>query len=250
MIKTIRIFGIDVASITMKETVNYIDKCIRENKTIQHVVINASKTVLMNKDERLKEIIEGCEIINADGQSIVWASNIIGTPLPERVAGIDLMFELMKLAEEEKYGVYFFGATQEVLEKTVLKMKKEHPNLIISGYKNGYFDKDEEKRIIEDMHKSNAKILLVAFSSPKKEYWLSENINKINIPFCMGVGGSFDVVAGKAKRAPKWMQKIGLEWFYRFIQEPRRMWKRYILGNLKFLRIVINERVNLKKINS
>lgn len=114
----------------------------------------------------------------------------------------------------------------------------------MSGYRNGYFSKEDNNSIIQDMRNSNAKILFVAFSSPKKEYWLAENIDKINIPFCMGVGGSFDVVVGKTKRAPLWMQKISLEWFYRFIQEPRRMWKRYLIGNIKFVYYLLKEKFN------
>ncbi|MDU3335633.1 WecB/TagA/CpsF family glycosyltransferase [Paraclostridium bifermentans] len=244
MIKTVKLFGLDVAAMNMEETVTFIDEKIKNNITMQHVVINASKTVLMEKDKNLKKIIKQCKLINADGQSIVWASKILKKPLPERVAGIDLMFELISLAEEKEYGVYFFGATSDVVKKTVNIFKEKHPKLIVSGYRNGYFTKNDENEIIEDMRKSGAKILLVAFSSPKKEYWLCEHIAKLNIPFCMGVGGSFDVVAGKTKRAPKWMQKNGLEWFYRFVQEPRRMWKRYILGNLSFVSLVIKEKYN------
>ncbi len=241
MIETVKMFGIDVAATNMNQTVEYIDKAIKENRTIQHVVVNASKTVLMQEDKELKKIISNCELINADGQSIVWASKLLGNPLPERVAGIDLMFELIKLAEKQGYGVYFFGATQEVVERTVDIFKEEYPNLIIAGYRNGYFKKEDESEIIKEMSSCDAKILLVAFSSPKKEYWLSDNIDKLNIPFCMGVGGSFDVVAGKTERAPRWMQRIGLEWFYRFIQEPTRMWKRYLIGNSKFIYYIFRE---------
>lgn len=246
MIKTVKLFGLDVAAMNMEETVTFIDEKIKNNITMQHVVINASKTVLMQKDKKLKEIIKNCKLINADGQSIVWASKILKNPLPERVAGIDLMFELIRLAEEKKYGVYFFGATSDVVEKTVNIFKEKHPKLIVSGYRNGYFTEKEEEDIIKDMKKSQAKILLVAFSSPNKEYWLDKNIDNLNIPFCMGVGGSFDVVAGKTIRAPKWMQKSGLEWFYRFMQEPRRMWKRYLIGNSKFIYYTFREKISIK----
>lgn len=238
----VKMFGVDVASFNMQQTIEYIDESIQKNITMQHVVINASKIVLMQECDGLKEIIKKCELINADGQSIVWASKVLGTPLPERVAGVDLMFKLIELAEKKGYGVYFFGATQDVVEKTVNTFKEKYPNLIVSGYRNGYFGPEDDNAIVEDMKNSNAKILFVAFSSPKKEYWLSKNIDKINIPFCMGVGGSFDIVAGKTERAPKWMQDIGLEWFYRFIQEPRRMWKRYLIGNLKFIYYVLKEK--------
>lgn len=240
--KKVNIFGCDVAALNMQETVNEIEKRIVGKIKTQHVVINAGKVVLMDKDEKLKNIIKNCPIINADGQSIVWASKILKKPVPERVAGIDLMEELIKLSEKKGYRVYFFGAKEEVVTKVVNTYKDKYKDLQVAGYRNGYFTEADMPEIVEDMKNSNADILLVAFSSPNKEYWLEENMDKINIPFCMGVGGSFDVVAGKTVRAPKWMQKSGLEWFYRFLQEPKRMWKRYLVGNGKFIAITMREK--------
>ena len=240
--KTVNIFGCHVAALNMQETVNEIEKRIVGKIKTQHVVINAGKVVLMDKDEKLKNIIKNCPIINADGQSIVWASKILKKPVPERVAGIDLMEELIKLSAKKGYRVYFFGAKEEVVTKVVDTYKDKYKDLQVAGYRNGYFTEADMPEIVEDMKNSNADILLVAFSSPNKEYWLEENMDKINIPFCMGVGGSFDVVAGKTVRAPKWMQKSGLEWFYRFLQEPKRMWKRYLVGNSKFIAITMREK--------
>lgn len=237
-------FGCNVAAINMKETLEAVESLIIKRIPTQHVVINAGKVVLMDKDEKLRDIVNKCPIINADGQSIVWASKFLGKPIPERVAGIDLMEDLIKLSSEKGYGIYFFGAKEEVVCEVIRRYKGKYPNLNISGYRNGYFSKDDMPEIIDDMSKSKADILLVAFSSPKKEYWLSENIDNINIPFCMGVGGSFDVIAGATTRAPIWMQKIGLEWFYRFIQEPSRMWKRYLIGNSKFIYLTLKEKLN------
>lgn len=241
----VKLFDCEVAAINMNETVSEVERIIKARQLTQHVVINASKVVLMNKDKNLKNIIQECPIINADGQSIVWASKFLGKPLPERVAGIDLMEELIKLSSKKGYSIYFFGAKEEVVLKVIDIYKNKYPGLKIAGYRNGYFNENDNNKIVEDMKKSNADILFVAFSSPKKEYWLSENIDKINIPFCMGVGGSFDVVAGVTKRAPIWMQKLGLEWFYRFLQEPKRMWKRYLVGNSKFIALTIKEKLKL-----
>lgn len=243
--KTVNLFGCDVAAITMQETIEEIDKRIQNKITTQHVVINAGKVVLMNKDSKLVNIIKKCPIINADGQSIVWASKFLGKPVPERVAGIDLMGELITLSAEKGYRVYFFGAKEEIVTNVISKYKDKYSNLQVAGYRNGYFSNEDMPEIIDNMKNSNADILLVAFSSPNKEYWLDENMDKINIPFCMGVGGSFDVVAGKTARAPLWMQKLGLEWFYRFLQEPRRMWKRYLIGNSEYIYITLKERFNV-----
>ena len=247
--ETVDIFGCNVAAINMKETITEVEKIIENRQLTQHVVINASKVVLMNENEEIKKIVQDCPIINADGQSIVWASKFLGRPLPERVAGIDLMDELIKLSSEKGYSIYFFGAKEEVVLKVIEIYKEKYPNLKVKGYRNGYFKEEDNEAIVEDMRKSNADILFVAFSSPKKEYWIKENIEKINIPFCMGVGGSFDVVAGVTERAPKWMQNIGLEWFYRFLQEPKRMWKRYLVGNSKFIYLTIKEKYKKQNYN-
>lgn len=240
--KVSNLYGCDVAALTLEETLEEINYRIKNRITTQHVVINAGKVVLMDKDSRLVDIIKKCPIINADGQSIVWASKFLGKPVPERVAGIDLMEDIIKLSVKEGYGIYFFGAEEAVVKKVVNSYKEKYSGINISGYRNGYFTDEDMPLIIEDMKNSKADILFVAFSSPKKEYWLEENIDKINIPFCMGVGGSFDVVAGKTVRAPRWMQKMGLEWFYRFLQEPGRMWKRYLVGNTKFILITLKEK--------
>lgn len=240
--KKIEIFGCKVASITMKETLDEIEKIIKDRTLTQHVVINAGKVVLMEKDENLKKIVSDCPIINADGQSIVWASKFLGESLPERVAGIDLMEELIKVSSRKGYGIYFFGAKEEVVKKVINHYEEKYPKLKICGYRNGYFSDEDVPNITSEMKKSKADILFVAFSSPKKEYWLAKNIKDIGIPFCMGVGGSFDVVAGATRRAPYWMQKSGLEWFYRFLQEPKRMWKRYLVGNSKFIAITLKEK--------
>lgn len=239
--KTIKLFGCDVADLTMEESLNEIERIIDNKIPTQHVVINASKVVLMDKDEKIRNIIKNCKMINADGQSIVWASKFVKKPLPERVAGIDLMENLIKLSAEKGYSIYFFGAKEEVVTEVIRIYKNKYKNLKVAGYRNGYFKDEDVPEIVKDMKESKADIMFVAFSSPKKEYWLAENMEATGIPFCMGVGGSFDVVSGKTKRAPIWMQKLGLEWFYRFLQEPGRMWKRYLIGNSKFIQLTFKE---------
>jgi N-acetylglucosaminyldiphosphoundecaprenol N-acetyl-beta-D-mannosaminyltransferase len=233
--KTISIFDCNIANLTIDETLTEIENIIIKRKYTQHVVLNAGKTVLMQENRKLKEIIQNCDLINADGQAVVWASKLLGKPLPERVTGIDLMERLIEISSIKGYSIYFFGAKENVVINVLEYYKTKYPALKIAGYRNGYFNKEDEKDIINDIKQSKADILLVAFSSPKKEIWLSEHGIKLKVPFMMGVGGSFDVIAGITKRAPNWMQKSGLEWFYRFIQEPKRMWKRYLVGNFKFI---------------
>jgi N-acetylglucosaminyldiphosphoundecaprenol N-acetyl-beta-D-mannosaminyltransferase len=203
-------------------------------------VVNAGKIVSMQKDLQLRKSVNESDLINADGQAVVWASKILGKPLKERVAGIDLMTNLVELAHEKQYKIFFFGAKEQSVKFVVDKYTKQYSSNIIAGYRNGYFKKEEEQDIAKEIANSGANILFVAISSPTKENFLYENkklLEKVN--FVMGVGGSFDVVSGKVKRAPLWMQNSGLEWFYRFTQEPRRMWKRYLIGNIKFILLVI-----------
>ena len=236
------ICDIPVDALTMQQTINLIDSAIKEKRPTHHVVINAVKVVNARKDKELMDSIVNCDIINADGQGIVWASQILSNPLPERVAGIDLMEELVKLAAENNYRIYFLGAKEEIVKSVVDRYAKKFGNQIIAGYRNGYFTIDEEPIIAKQISDSNADILFVAMSSPKKEIFLNAYKDVIKTSFIMGVGGSFDVVAGLVKRAPRWMQDWGLEWLYRIIQEPRRMWKRYLFGNSAFIYLVFKEK--------
>lgn len=228
-----------VNALSMDETVNYIRTVIvRRTPPVQHVVINALKVNLMEEDAELRRIVNACPLINADGSSILWAAKKLGIPLKERVTGIDLFLRLVKEAAENHYKIYLFGAKEEVVTKVRDIFQKEYPTLQIVGCRNGYFTPEQEPEIVADMAASGADMMFVAFSSPKKEYWINRYLEQLNIPFVMGVGGSFDVVAGVTKRAPEFWQKIGMEWFYRFIQEPRRLWKRYVIGNATFIRHV------------
>jgi len=233
---------------SMEETISEIENIIEQRKPVQHVVINAAKINLMEKDSTLREIVNSCPIINADGYSVIWAAKRLGIPLKNRVTGIDLFQNLISLAAEKKYSIYLFGAKEDVVTKVKSKLELQYPNLLIAGYRSGYFSENDEPEIVEAMSKSGADMMFVAFSSPKKEYWVYKYIDQLNIPFVMGVGGSFDVMAGVTKRAPMWMQRHGLEWFYRFVQEPKRMCKRYIIGNWKFVWLVTKYKRQLHEV--
>ncbi len=228
--------GIPVDSITMSETIKLIDDSIQLNMRINHVVINAGKVVSMQKDKQLFESVISCDIINADGQSIVWAARFLGKHIPERVAGVDLMQHLLELAFQKGYKCFFLGAKEEVVNKVVEIIAEKYGYSIIAGYSNGYFTKEEEVVVAKQIADSGAQMLFVAITSPRKENFMYAYRDILsNVNFTMGVGGTFDVISGFTKRAPAWMQNIGMEWFYRFAQEPRRMWKRYLVGNSKFI---------------
>jgi N-acetylglucosaminyldiphosphoundecaprenol N-acetyl-beta-D-mannosaminyltransferase len=242
MNKRINFLNIPIDAITMQETLARVETAIAFDKQIHHTVVNAGKVVLMQTDKELEKSVVEADIINADGKAIVWAANLLGHKLPERVSGIDLMEELVKRSFEKGYKCFFLGATQDVVNRLVEIYKEQYSDDIIAGYRNGYFEKEEEEKIALQITESGANILFVAITSPKKEIFLNTYKNKLtNVNFIMGVGGSFDVIAGKVKRAPLWMQNSGLEWFYRVVQEPKRMWKRYLIGNTKFILLVVKE---------
>lgn len=226
----------------MSESLAVIEDIIKEGKPTQHVVLNANKVNLLKNDFQLQNIINSCPLINADGQSIVWAGRLLGHKIPERVTGIDLFTELVKKSAEKGYKVFYFGGEEEVVKEVVKLHQEQYPELKVAGYRNGFFNKLESEEIAKEIRVSDADILFVAFPSPKKEYWINQYQKIMEVPFAMGVGGSFDVVAGKTKRAPKWLQKYGMEWFYRFAQEPKRMFRRYIIGNIIFLKSVVHEK--------
>lgn len=246
-VKRIHICNVPVDSLTMKQTVDLIDQSIQRKESLHHVVVNAAKLVNAQKDPELRESIVDCDIINADGQSIVWAARLLKQHLPERVAGIDLMENLVALAHKKKYRVFFLGAKEKVVSKVVAIYREKYGENIIAGFRNGYFGKEEELEIARQIRDSHAEILFVAMSSPKKEIFLNKYKSEMKVPFIMGVGGSFDVVSGKIKRAPLWMQDIGLEWFFRTMQEPGRMWKRYLTTNIAFVKILFHERMKLNQ---
>jgi N-acetylglucosaminyldiphosphoundecaprenol N-acetyl-beta-D-mannosaminyltransferase len=248
MIPVINILNTTIHNLSMKETLDLVDNAIGNEKQVHHVVVNAGKIVAMQKDLQLRESVNESDLINADGQAVVWASKFLGKPLKERVAGIDLMENLVQLAAQKNYRIFFFGAKEEIVKKVVSIYETAHSKELIAGYRNGYFSKEEEPAIAQEIAVSGAELLFVAISSPTKENFLYKYKKELSsINFIMGVGGSFDVVAGLTKRAPVWMQKAGLEWFYRFIQEPKRMWKRYLLGNSKFIALVIKEKFSASK---
>lgn len=233
------VLGCPVDRLDMAETLERCRHAVEARQFTQHMAINAAKVVAMQDDPELRAIVEACELINADGQAIVWASRLLGDPLPERVAGIDLMHGLLAVAETHGYRVYVLGARQEVLDEALRVIAGRHPGLVLAGARNGYFSDDEADAVAAAIGATRPDILFVAMSSPKKEYFLGRYRDVIGAPFVMGVGGSIDVVAGATRRAPRLMQRTGLEWLFRLLQEPRRMFRRYAVTNVRFIALVL-----------
>jgi N-acetylglucosaminyldiphosphoundecaprenol N-acetyl-beta-D-mannosaminyltransferase len=233
--------GCNVDNLDMEETLEAIEGFIADGKTHQHVVVNVDKVVKAHWDPKLRDIINNCDLVNADGMPIVWASRLLGKPLKERVAGVDLFERLVARAASKGWRVFFLGARQEIVQRVAYKMLAKHPSLRIAGYRNGYWQPGEDEHVARSIADAQPDILFVAISSPKKEQFLGTYQSMMKTPFAMGVGGTFDVVCGKVKRAPLWMQKSGLEWFYRFLQEPRRMFRRYFVDDMYFFWLLVRE---------
>jgi N-acetylglucosaminyldiphosphoundecaprenol N-acetyl-beta-D-mannosaminyltransferase len=241
---SVTIAGIPVANLTESETVAEIDRLIADQGPHYAAVVNAAKIVAANQDERLKQILLDADLVTADGMSVVWASRVLGHPLKQRVTGIDLFERLIARAAGRGLSVYFLGAREESVRGVVEHFTKEYPSLKISGYHNGYLTDSENHSLVESIRLSRADLLFVAMGSPAQEYWIASNIENAGVRFALGVGGSFDHVSGLARRAPRWMQRIGFEWLYRFLREPRRMWRRYLIGNSVFIWLIARQRLS------
>jgi N-acetylglucosaminyldiphosphoundecaprenol N-acetyl-beta-D-mannosaminyltransferase len=238
---TVHLFDIPIKAMTMAQTLDLVHRAITAPAPLQIGVINAAKVVNMFRNPALGADVLSSDVIFADGASVVWASHILGDPLPERIAGIDLMMGMLERGMNHKYRVYLLGAAEEINRKVAERIESDYPGIIVAGRRNGYFSAAEELTIANHIAQAKPDILLVAITSPKKEQFLAHWGDTIKVPVCHGVGGSFDVYAGKVKRAPLSWQRWGMEWLYRLLQEPRRMWKRYLITNFLFCLLIIRE---------
>lgn len=237
--RTVVLFGVRVDALTMDQTVAAARAMVRSGVPHHHVGINAALLVESERHPELRRVIEDADLVNADGMSAVWVARLLGRRLPERVAGIDLFQRLVEAAHRDGSSVYFLGATDEVVERVAGVFRERHRGLRIAGYHNGYWDDDDE--VVGAVRAARPDYLFLAIPSPRKELWLNRHLLELGVPFMMGVGGSFDVVAGKVSRAPRWVQGAGFEWAWRLGQEPRRMWRRYLFSNTAFICSIARE---------
>ena len=236
-----QLLGCPIDAVTLEEAVGVVDEAVRAGRPIRQMSINAGKLVKLQRDPELRDAVESSDLITADGQSVVWASKLLGQSLPERVAGIDLMDALLGLAATRGYRVYLLGARQEIVGEAARRIRSRHPSLPLAGYEHGYFGPDEEDAVVERIAQAQTDLLFVALETPAKEIFLARHRDRLAVNFAMGIGGTLDVIAGLRKRAPRWMQRAGLEWLFRFAQDPRRMARRYIVGNTQFAWLVLRE---------
>ena len=237
----VEILGCPVDALDMADTLRRCEELIATGGPHQHMAVNVAKLVAARENAELRDAIQQSAVINADGQGIVWAARLLGRPLPERVAGIDLMQELIAVAAERGYRPFILGAKREVLDRAVEVLKQRHPALEFAGVRDGYFSAAEEAEVCEEIRRSKADMLFVAMGTPRKETFLAQHADDLGVPLLVGVGGAVDVIAGVTKRAPRVWQKLGVEWLYRMLQEPRRMFRRYAVTNARFAVILGRE---------
>lgn len=237
------LLGAQFHPVDMQQALALAKQAMFERKRLQHSDVNVAKIVQMADDPQLRDDVLQSDLICVDGMGVRWACKPLGLGLPDRVTGVDLMMQSFTLCATEGFRPFLFGARQEVLDKMVKVLSKSHPDLNIAGTRNGYFKPDDEADIVAQIKASGADCLFVGITSPIKERFLRKYRDEFDVPFLVGVGGSFDVAAGKVKRAPIWMQKIGMEWLFRVLQEPRRLFWRYLKTNLQFAVMVVRAAV-------
>jgi N-acetylglucosaminyldiphosphoundecaprenol N-acetyl-beta-D-mannosaminyltransferase len=233
------VLGCPLDPVTLDEAVAVVDRAVGQRRPFQHTSVNAAKFVRLRHDDALRAAVFGSELITADGQAVVWAARVLGQPVPERVAGIDLFEALLALAHRRGYRVYLLGARATIADRAAVAIRARYPGLHLVGYRHGYFGPDEAEGIVEQIRQAEPELLFVALETPVKETFLAKYRERIGAPFVMGVGGALDILAGERRRAPRLLQRLGLEWSYRLIQDPRRLARRYVVGNTVFTWLVL-----------
>lgn len=234
----IEFLGAPMDLLTFEETVESALRAMRRRTPTMHVALNVAKFVKMRRDPELARDVEQADLIGIDGMGLVLALGLFGRRGVERVAGVDLMFGLLDKCAELGMRPFVLGARGEVLERAAAVARRRWPGLEFAGLADGYFSAEESDEVAARIRASGADCLFVAMPTPHKERFLNRYRRTLEVPFIMGVGGSIDVLAGSVSRAPAWMQRFALEWLHRLVQEPRKMFWRYLSTNAAFAAIV------------
>jgi len=242
----VRIYGVPISKLDMKQTVAYLSDVIERRQPHQIITANPIMVMAALEDPVYMRIMQSAELVVPDGTGVVWAANYVGDPVAERVPGYDLLQELMKAGERKGWKVYLLGASPEVIQAAADRLKASYPGIQLVGVRDGYFKEAQDEEVIEDIVKAAPDLLFVGRSVATQEPWIDKYKEQLGIPVMMGVGGSFDVLSGKLKRAPKLFQKLRLEWFYRLLQEPWRYKRMLVLP--KFALKVMRDKAKVTKL--
>lgn len=243
MPKKIDFLGLPFDNVTLDEAIDSIEGFIHEGTPRKIFTPNVALLVWARKDEFLKKVYQSCDLLTVDGMAIYYASHILGKPLKETASASLMFFRLIELAEQKGYTLYFLGAKDEVINLAVKRVREQYPNVKILGSHHGYFDVETDTAVADDIRAKKPDMLFIGMSSPLKEKFVERNLKTMNVPVSLGVGGMIDIAAGRSDFAPDWIRKLCLEWFYRLMQEPRRLWRRYLTTNLIFIGLVLRELV-------
>jgi N-acetylglucosaminyldiphosphoundecaprenol N-acetyl-beta-D-mannosaminyltransferase len=235
---TRHLFGLEVGALTMQQTLALAEQAVRQHERMLIGVVNAAKIAKLNADPVLRDSLLEADVLLADGQAVVWASRLLRQPLPERVAGIDLFEELLGIADRDHLRVFLLGARPDVLARVEAEIGARWPGAVVAGRRDGYFTDAEADEVADQIAGCAPDLLFLGMTTPKKEIFIGRYGDRLGVPVQHGVGGSFDVLAGVTARAPRAWQRCGMEWAYRVLQEPRRLWRRYLVTNLAFLGLV------------
>jgi N-acetylglucosaminyldiphosphoundecaprenol N-acetyl-beta-D-mannosaminyltransferase len=244
----VELLGCPFDRVSMQST---IDRCLAwcEGPRVSHIVVtmNAALLCMMRRNEDLRAACRGGDLVVADGVPVVWTSQLAGVPVPERVAGVDLTAKLLEEGSARGLSVYFLGARKEVVQELVRICRRDYPGLRVVGWRDGYFSAAEHESIVAEISAFAPHMLFVGMPSPFKEVWCERHREALGVPVIMGVGGTFDVLTGYVRRAPRLFQRAGMEWFWRLAMEPRKMWKRYLVTNTEFLGLAARDIVRLRR---
>ncbi len=219
----VNLLGVPVAAVTMEEALDILERFVSERRTHLVVTSDASSIVRAQEDEEFRRIVQSADLVTPDGIGVVWGARLLGLPVYQRVPGVELMAKLCERAAQKGWKVFLLGAKPGVAELAAKNLQARYPGLQIVGTHHGYFTPEEEPQVIAKIKAAQPDILFVAFGIPKQEKWIARHADELQVPICIGVGGSFDVYAGVVKRAPEWVQRLCLEWLYRTVKDPRRL---------------------------
>jgi len=241
-IDEVHVFNIRINPLTRSAFMSIIENSIRNGKQIAQFGVNSATINDIVRNEEFRHTINNADLVHIDGMSVVWALRSFGYTVPERVATPDLADDILAMADRERMSIFLFGAQQDTLSLCQKNIAVKFPNLVITGSRNGYYKPEEEEGIFDLINQAKPDILLLGMSSPKKELFFESYRHRLEARYILGVGGYFDIMSGLIRRAPHWMQDTGLEWLFRLMQEPRRLWKRYLIGIFQFFWLVTKEK--------
>jgi len=244
-IKRLRVLDVPVDYVTMPLALKYVEESITNKKKGNYILaVNTEKFMQLRKDLFLKKIFENAFLLIPDGVGAIWAIRWRYGLRAQRVPGIELMQDICKLAAERGYRIFIFGSQEEVNKKAAEKLRFMYPGIRIVGHCSGYIHDEEMEKLIRDINRSKADILFVALGSPRQEKWIMEHVQRLNVKICQGIGGTLDVLAGEARRAPALFRKLPLEWLYRLMMEPRRIQRQLVIPRFLF-KVITQKRGSL-----